>query len=48
MGHVPRIITVIAKGLVARQWVPGDWVTITGVFWPAPFSGFRGMMAGLI
>lgn len=48
MGHVPRIMTVIARGSVSKQWIPGDLVTISGVFCPAPFTGFRGMMAGLI
>ena len=48
MGHVPRIIRVQAHGGATRQCVPGDLVTITGVFLPAPFIGFRGMKAGLI
>lgn len=32
MGHIPRIITVIAKGAITRQCIPGDLVTISGVF----------------
>lgn len=48
VGHVPRILTVIAKGLVTRSCSPGDLVTVTGVFCPTPFVGFRGQKAGLI
>ena len=48
MGHVPRIIKVLAHGCATRQCSPGDFVTITGVFLPAPYIGFRGMKAGLI
>jgi DNA replication licensing factor MCM7 len=48
MGNVPRILRVLAHGGATRQCVPGDFVTITGVFLPAPYIGFRGMKAGLI
>jgi DNA replication licensing factor MCM7 len=41
MGHVPRMMSVIAKGETTRLCSPGDMVTITGVFCPAPMTGLR-------
>ena len=38
---------VIAKGINTRLCGPGDIVTITGVYMPALFTGFRAMRAGL-
>ena len=37
----------IAKGINTRRCGPGDIVTITGVYMPAPFQGFAAMRAGL-
>jgi hypothetical protein len=31
---------VVAKGINTRKCSPGDIVTITGVYMPAPFHGF--------
>lgn len=36
MGHCPRTISVIAKGETTRKCSPGDLVTITGCYLPAP------------
>lgn len=38
---------VIAKGGNTRRCSPGDIVTITGVYMPAPFHGFQQMRNGL-
>jgi len=46
-GHVPRQLKVIAKGVNTKKCGPGDYVTITGVYMPAPFQGFAAMRAGL-
>eukprot|EP00743_Colponemidia_sp_Colp-15_P002899 GILK01003138.1.p1 GENE.GILK01003138.1~~GILK01003138.1.p1 ORF type:complete len:762 (+),score=171.51 GILK01003138.1:72-2288(+) len=48
MGHVPRSMTVLAKGEATRLCSPGDLITIDGVFLPSPHTGFRAMRAGLI
>jgi DNA replication licensing factor MCM7 len=47
MGHVPRMMSVIAKGEVTRHCGPGDMVTITGVFCPSWYSGPRKAGAGV-
>ncbi|CAI2386841.1 unnamed protein product [Moneuplotes crassus] len=48
VGHVPRTLKIQAKGLLVNQCTPGDIVEVTGIHMPAPYSGFRGMRAGLI
>jgi len=47
IGHVPRHIKVLAKGSMVKKASPGDFVTMTGVYMPAPFQGFQAMKAGL-
>ena len=48
IGHVPRTLKVIARGAITRLCTPGDIVSVTGVYMPAPFTGFRpGGRAGL-
>ena len=48
VGHIPRTMTVIAKGEVTRLAVPGDHVSITGVFLPMMRQGFRQVTTGLL
>jgi DNA replication licensing factor MCM7 len=48
MGHVPRMMSVIAKGATTRMCSPGDMVTISGVFRPAEDSGRRGFRTGML
>ncbi len=48
VGHVPRSINLIAKGINTKQCTPGDIITVTGVHLPTPYTGFQGMRAGLI
>ena len=47
IGHVPRQIRVLARGVNTRRCAPGDIVTISGVYMPAPFTGFKRIRAGL-
>lgn len=37
----------MAKGVVTKRCSPGDIITITGCYMPAPFVGFMAMKAGL-
>ena len=48
VGHIPRSMTVIARGSLTRTVTAGENVTITGVFLPTPFTGVRAIKAGLI
>ena len=48
MGSVPRSMVVQLTGERTRTAGPGDEVSITGVFMPVAFSGWKGMRAGLI
>lgn len=41
IGHVPRTLKIRAQGENTRKCTPGDNVTVTGVFMPQPFFGFR-------
>lgn len=47
MGHIPRSMTVVCRGETTRQVVPGDIITIAGIFLPTPFTGFQAIKAGL-
>jgi len=47
-GHIPRTITVYARGDNTRQAVPGDHVMICGVFLPIKKEGFKAMTSGLL
>lgn len=48
IGHIPRTMTVHIQGDLARSVLPGDVITMSGIFLPVPYSGFRAMRAGLI
>jgi len=50
MGHVPRSMSVYARGELTRLASPGDEVTIDGIFLPQRVaeSGYMAMKAGLI
>ena len=41
-------MTLIARGELTRSVLPGDLVTVDGVFLPTPYTGFKAMKAGLI
>ena len=48
VGHVPRQLTVHLYGELTRSCSAGDIVTISGIFLPMPYTGFKAMRAGLI
>jgi DNA replication licensing factor MCM7 len=47
VGHIPRSITVVLKGSMTRTTSPGDFVTVSGIFLPTPFTGRAAQHAGL-
>lgn len=46
-GHIPRSLTILARGETTRVVGPGDVVEIAGVFLPTPYTGFQAIRAGL-
>ena len=48
IGHIPRSLTVVTRGELTRSVTAGDVVSLSGIFVPTPFTGFRAMRAGLI
>jgi DNA replication licensing factor MCM7 len=47
IGHIPRSMTVHLRGERTRSVLPGDQVTISGLFLPTPYTGYRAVRAGL-
>ncbi len=47
-GHVPRSMTVHLNGELTRSCSAGDMITLSGIFLPIPYTGFRALKAGLI
>ncbi|PNW77889.1 hypothetical protein CHLRE_10g455850v5 [Chlamydomonas reinhardtii] len=47
-GATPRTLSIHLVGEVTRTMKPGDDVTVTGIFLPEQYTGFRGMRAGLL
>ncbi|GIL53265.1 hypothetical protein Vafri_8912 [Volvox africanus] len=47
-GATPRTLSVHLLGEVTRTMKPGDDVTITGIFLPEQYTGFKAMRAGLL
>ena len=48
VGHIPRSMNVHLYGRLTRQVSPGDIVQLGGIFLPLPYTGFRGIRAGLL
>lgn len=48
IGGIPRSMTVHAAGEMSRRAVPGDHVSVTGIFLPMMKSGFGQMQMGLM
>ena len=48
VGHIPRSITVFARGEQTRAAAPGDHVAINGIFLPIKKEGFKAMTSGLL
>ena len=47
-GATPRMMTVHLLGELTRSLKPGNAVSISGIFLPTPYTGFRAMRAGLL
>ncbi|XP_069738551.1 DNA replication licensing factor MCM7 [Phaenicophaeus curvirostris] len=47
-GHLPRSLTVVARGENTRQAQPGDHVGVTGIVLPRLPGGFRQLRQGLL
>merc|ERR1719361_3232218 len=41
VGHIPRHITVYSRGETTRQCIPGNHVSIDGVYLPIVRTGFK-------
>lgn len=48
VGNIPRSMTVFVRGDLTRCALPGDHVSVTGVFLPLLRTGFRQMQSGLL
>ncbi len=48
VGHIPRSMTIHAYGENTRLVLPGDQVSVSGIFLPVPHTGFRQIKAGLL
>lgn len=48
IGHIPRTLTIHLTGNIVRQVTPGDEVDISGIYLPAPLTGFRAMKASAL
>jgi DNA replication licensing factor MCM7 len=48
MGHIPRSMTVHLMNDLTRSLSPGDEATVSGVFLPQVYKGFRAIKAGLL
>ncbi|CDF90682.1 ZYBA0S08-00452g1_1 [Zygosaccharomyces bailii CLIB 213] len=48
VGHIPRSLAIHVNGALVRTLSPGDVVDITGIFLPAPYTGFKALKAGLL
>jgi DNA replication licensing factor MCM7 len=47
VGHIPRSMTIHLYGDMTRSLSPGDVADIGGIFFPLPYSGFKGLRLGL-
>lgn len=48
IGHIPRTLTIHINGALVRSLTPGDVVDVTGIYMPAPYTGFKALKAGLL
>lgn len=48
VGNIPRSLTVLCKGEATRRAVPGDHISVTGIFLPMVRSGFLQIQQGLL
>jgi DNA replication licensing factor MCM7 len=47
-GHVPRSMTIHLYGELTRSCSAGDTVTVSGIFLPVPYAGWKALKAGLV
>lgn len=48
IGSIPRTINVKLNGEMTRSCTAGDVVSISGIFLPMPYTGFKAMKAGFL
>lgn len=48
VGNIPRSLTVLCRGETTRQALPGDHVSVSGIFLPLLRTGFRQIAQGLL
>ncbi|KAI9184030.1 DNA replication licensing factor MCM7 [Blastocladiella emersonii ATCC 22665] len=48
MGHIPRSMTVHLYEGMTRTVSTGDIVTLSGIFLPTPYTGYKAIRAGLL
>lgn len=48
IGHIPRTLTIHINGTLVRSLTPGDVVDVSGIYMPAPYTGFKALRAGLL
>lgn len=48
VGNIPRSMTIYCRGETTRAAVPGDHISVTGVFLPLLKVGFRQLQQGLL
>ncbi|ODQ45571.1 hypothetical protein PICMEDRAFT_16872 [Pichia membranifaciens NRRL Y-2026] len=47
-GNIPRMLTIHVRGPLVRSMTPGDYVDVSGIFLPQPYTGFQALKAGLL
>ena len=47
VGNIPRSLNLRLYGDLCRTCKPGDEVTLSGIFLPTPYTGYRAVRAGL-
>lgn len=48
VGHIPRSTTLRCYGPLTRRCTPGEVVTVSGMYLPAVYRGYRQVRAGLM
>ncbi|CAH0558361.1 unnamed protein product [Brassicogethes aeneus] len=48
VGHIPRTLAIFCRGENTRHALPGDHISVTGIFLPLIRGGFRQIAGGLL
>lgn len=48
VGHIPRTLTIFARGETTRLAYPGDHIAVTGIFLPLIRTGYKQIAGGLL